>query len=78
MNAHAGIREGHDSDNAAVMAGFTRNVRCDTSRGESLYLLIRPDADLDSYLRAWDTDAQEWVRVVGWACTFTDITADDV
>lgn len=58
-------RQGMPSDNAAVMAGYTKEIAL-TSDECDLYLLIKPDTDLDDRFRAWDTDNQEWLMVNGW------------
>jgi len=53
------------TDNIAVLQGFTREVQAD-SDACTLYLLIRPDTDLDSRFKAWDMDGQEFIFVNGW------------
>lgn len=53
------------SDNFAVLHGFTREIVADNGMDE-LFLLVKPDAILDSTFRAWDTDSQEFIRVNGW------------
>jgi hypothetical protein len=60
------------TDNIATLRGFTRYVLAD-SDAASLHLLIRPDTDLDSTFRAWDTDEQCWIKVNGWLFTFEDV-----
>jgi hypothetical protein len=60
------------TDNIATLRGFTRYVLADSDQA-SLHLLIRPDTDLDSTFRAWDTDAQTWIKVNGWLFSFEDI-----
>lgn len=53
------------SDNGAVMQGYTQKVMA--VGGEfDLFLLVQPDTDFESTFKAWDTDAQEWIRVNGW------------
>lgn len=65
-------REGHaNCDNAAVMQGYTRHMMVEGDHG-GFAALIKPDTDLDSSFRAFDTDNQEWVTVNGWLCTITD------
>jgi len=52
-------------DNHATLKGYTKEILA--SNGDlDLYLLVQPDADLDDTFKAWDTDAQEWVKVNGW------------
>ena len=53
------------SDNAAVLAGYTKEVFL-SSMEVDLFLLVKPETDLDSSFKAWDTDNQEWLRVNGW------------
>ena len=60
------------TDNVATLRGFTRYVLADSDQ-VSLHLLIKPDTDLDSTFRAWDTDEQTWIKVSGWLFSFEDI-----
>jgi hypothetical protein len=60
------------TDNIATLRGFTRTILADSDE-VSLHLLIRPDTDLDSTVRAWDTDEQQWIKVNGWLFTIEDI-----
>jgi hypothetical protein len=60
------------TDNVATSRGFTRYVLADCDEA-SLHLLIKPDTDLDSTFRAWDTDAQAWIKVNGWLFTVEDL-----
>lgn len=53
------------SDNVAVLDGYTQQVVADCGEHE-LFLLVKPDAILDSTFRAWDTDSHEFIRVNGW------------
>lgn len=62
-------RQGMDSDNAATMRGYTREV-CATSGAIELFLLVQPGTDYDTTFKAWDTDAQEWIAVDGWLFEF--------
>lgn len=59
------------TDNVAKLDGFTKAV---TAEGGDyvLFLLIRPDTDLDDSFKAWDCDGQEYLRVNGWLFTFED------
>lgn len=56
---------GINSDNAAVLAGFTRSVLLE-GEGASFAALIKPDTDLDGTFEAFDTDNQEWLMISGW------------
>jgi hypothetical protein len=60
------------TDNIATLRGFTRYVLADSDQ-VSLHLLIRPETDLDSTFRAWDTDKQTWIKVNGWLFSFENI-----
>lgn len=53
------------SDNAAMMAGYTRPVLIDVQHG-SFAALVRPDQDFDDAFTCFDTDNQEWLTVNGW------------
>ena len=53
------------TDNVAILDGFTREITL-SNGAEELFLLIRPDTDLDSCFRAWDTDNQEYIKLYGW------------
>jgi hypothetical protein len=59
------------TDNVAVMQDYTIEVTGDNGQGQELYLLVKPNTDLDSSFKAWDTDEQEFVQVNGWLWTFT-------
>ncbi|OOX20972.1 hypothetical protein Xbuh_06010 [Xanthomonas axonopodis pv. bauhiniae] len=72
MAKHDGITEALDCDNAAAMAGFTREVFARTTTLD-LHLLVRPDDDLDGCFQAWCTDEQEWLRVEGWNFCIEDV-----
>ena len=63
------------TDNVATLRGFTRYVLADSDQ-VSLHLLIRPETDLDSTFRAWDTDEQTWIKVNRWLFTFEDVDAE--
>lgn len=59
-------------DNLAVSQGFTKEVMGEG--GEfNLFLQVKPDTDFDSTFKAWDTDAQEWIRVNGWLFEFSNL-----
>ena len=54
------------SDNIAVLDGYTREIHLVADTGLELFLLIRPDTELNERFRAWDMDGQEFIRVNGW------------
>lgn len=56
------------ADNVATLAGFTREVLASSDQMD-LYLLVKPGTDFDGCFKAWDTDAQEFIRVNGWLFT---------
>jgi len=53
------------SDNAAMLDGYIQEVHAFAGPVE-LYLLVKPGTDFDDTFRAWDMDAQEYIRVNGW------------
>lgn len=53
------------ADNVAVLQGFTQEVVAE-SDAYTLFLLVRLGTEYDSTFKAWDTDAQEFIRVNGW------------
>lgn len=54
------------TDNVAVLDGFTEEVWASNDQGVDLYLLVKPGTDMDDSFKAWDMDAQEYIRVNGW------------
>jgi len=62
-------------DNVAILAGFTTELEGSNDRGDIAFLLVEPATDLDGTFRAWDMDAQGFIRVDGWRWTF-DTMAD--
>ncbi len=54
------------SDNVAVLNGYTVEVHAYNERGDQLFLLVKPDADLDDIFHAWCMDNQDFIRVTGW------------
>jgi hypothetical protein len=59
------------SDNTAILAGYSRPVTA-CSDFHTLYLWVRPDADLDGRFRAYDSDECEWLNVNGWLFSIED------
>lgn len=59
------------TDNVAVIQGYTKEIIAECGAA-TLYLLIKPDTDLDSRFRAWDTDMQEFIMVNGWLATYEE------
>jgi hypothetical protein len=60
------------TDNVATLRGFTRYVLA-TSDACDLFLLIKPDTNLDSTFQAYDTDEQTWLNVNGRLFSIEDI-----
>lgn len=56
------------TDAIATRDGYTKEVML-TSDEYDLFLLIKPDTDLDDRFKAWDTDEQEFIMVNGWLFT---------
>lgn len=61
------------SDNTAVLDGYTKEIHA-SSACLDLYLLVRPDTDLDSEFKAWDMDNQEYIKVRGWMFIIEEVT----
>lgn len=61
------------TDNVAKLAGFTKEVFAESDEYD-LYLLVKPDADLNGTFKAWDTDEQAFVSVNGWLFSISDMT----
>ena len=59
------------TDNDAILAGYTKQIIVSAGM-DDLDLLVKPDVDLDDRFRAWDMDAQGYIKVNGWMCTFED------
>lgn len=63
------------TDNVAVLAGFTEQYMAYSENGQyDLFILVQPGTDFDSTFKAWDSDAQEFVRLNGWLWTLEQIT----
>jgi len=60
------------TDNIAVLDGYTKEISGEY-KGQSFFLLVQPDAQLDGSFRAWCMDLQEYVRVNGWLAEFNEI-----
>jgi hypothetical protein len=60
------------SENGARLLGFTRPVIASSSCGQELFLLVKPDDDLDGRFKAFDRDECEMVYVNGWLATIED------
>ena len=55
------------SDNYAIMKGYTEPMVLEAvDHSHTLYVLAKPDADLDGRFCVWDTDEQEWLCLNGW------------
>ena len=64
------------TDNVATLEGYTAPVAAschDHDHDHDLYLLVRPGTDFDSTFRAWDCDAQEFIRVDGWRYSIEEL-----
>lgn len=62
------------SDNTAILSGYTREVLA-FGGDYDLHLFVKPDADLDGRVKAYDADECDWIVVNGWLFTFEDIAA---
>lgn len=55
------------TDAVATREGYTREITV-AFGGQELFLLVKPETDLDDEFKAWDTEEQEYIRVKGWLC----------
>lgn len=62
------------SDNAAVLAGYRRELIATSDRCD-LHLLVRDGVNLDSRFIAWDMDEQEFIAVNGWLFLFSEVAS---
>lgn len=60
------------TDNIATLSGYTKEIHGYSDQCE-LFLLVKPDTDLDDSFKAWDMDEQEFIRVHGWLFLFEDM-----
>ena len=54
------------SDNTATLEGYTLEIHARADNGTELFLLIKPNTNVDGTFHAWDMDAQEFITVNGW------------
>lgn len=60
------------TDAIAIRDGFTRELIACDDRGDELHILVRPKTDLSDTFKAWDCDAQEYIRINGWLFTYDE------
>lgn len=65
------------AEHEAKALGYTRHVLADNF-ALNLSLLVKPDEDLDSSFRAFDTDDRVFVRVSGWCFDIEDVPEPQV
>lgn len=65
----------NNTDNAAVMQGFTKPIMVDCDIA-SFAALVKPDTDFDGSFKAFNTDDQEWLTVNGWLCLIEELELD--
>lgn len=53
------------TDNVAVLDGYILEIHASSFK-QDLFLLVKPDTDLNDTFKAWDMDNQEYIRVDGW------------
>ena len=56
-------------DNTAVLEGYTKEI-VGHGIARDIFLLIKPNTDLDGDFRAYDTDKQDFVMVHGYQWNF--------
>jgi hypothetical protein len=52
------------TDNIAVLRGFTKDIIIETPT-ECIIALVKPETNFTRLYLAWDTDAQEFVKIDG-------------
>ncbi len=52
------------TDNVAVMDGYTREIIIETDDA-CIFALVKPSTKFVGLYQAWDTDAQEFVKIEG-------------
>lgn len=57
------------SDNVAVLDVYTEEYMA-CCEAHDLFIMVKPGTDFDSAFKAWDSDAQEFIRINGWLWTF--------
>lgn len=60
------------SENGARLHGYTKPIIVNFDDGTELYLLVKPEADLDGRFKAFDRDECEMLNVAGWLATIED------
>ncbi len=59
----------YTGDGIAILSGYTKQVS-GQYMGETLTLLIKPETDISTAFRAWDTKTQSFMRIGGWNNSF--------
>ena len=54
------------TDNVAILEGFTKDIIIETA-DECITALVKPETVFTGLYRAWDTTAQEFIKING-AC----------
>jgi hypothetical protein len=59
------------SDNIAVLDGFTEQFMAYSSDGlNDMFIMVKPNTDMDGTFKAWDSDNQEYAFINGWLWSF--------
>ena len=66
------------SDNIAILDGYTEPYMAYSSNGAyDIFILVKPDTDFDSCFKAWDSDAQKYISILGWLWDCEPVTEDN-
>ncbi len=60
------------TDNEAQALGYTKQLMAEANC-MSMHISVRPDADLDGVIRAFDHDNQEYILLNGWMWEFEPV-----
>ncbi len=58
------------TDNVVVLDGYTEGYIASNGMDIELFILVKPETDLDSRFKAWDSDEQDYIVINGWLFTF--------
>lgn len=59
------------SDNTAVLAGYTEELIA-AYDDLDIHIMHQPNADLDTRVRVWNCDHQEFITINGWMFTYSE------
>jgi hypothetical protein len=66
------------TDNVATLDGFTKEILIET-KDQVIFAMIKPDTKFTGKYLAWDTDAQDYVKIEGrcarWNMAYGEVYA---